>query len=425
MMHLSKLPTARLGDISIKIGSGATPRGGKESYKYSGISLIRSMNVYDSIFDYTDLAFIDDKQATLLNNVVVEEDDILLNITGASVARCCMVPKKVLPARVNQHVSIIRCDKEKASPFYVHYCLISPFFKSHLLMISQSGATREALTKEKIENLQIPFPPLVAQHKIATILKLYDNLIENNTRRIKILEEMGQRIYREWFVHFRYPGHEGQKMVESELGMIPEGWEVVNFDELFVTGSGGTPSRVVAEYYGGAYPWIKTRELNDGFIFKTEETITEKGLKKSSAKIFPENTVILAIYGATIGKLAILAMPSATNQACVAILPKVNGFGRAYAFLFLLENRDSLINLGQGAAQQNISQVVLKNFLTMQPPINIMHKFSAIVEPLLDLMKNLQQKNNILHHTRDLLLPKLISGQIDVSELDIDIGEDM
>jgi type I restriction enzyme S subunit len=235
---------------------------------------------------------------------------------------------------------------------------------------------------------------------------------------------MAQNLYREWFVKFRFPAHEKARFVDSPLGSIPEGWEFVNFGELYITSSGGTPSRKVAEYYGGSHPWVKTRELNDGFILETEETITSLGLTKSSAKLFPENTVILAIYGATIGKLGILSIPSATNQACVAILPKEVGFGRAFAFQFLRENKDKLIGLGQGAAQQNISQVVLKNFPAIRPPVNLMQEFSVMVEPLLDNVRNMQQKNITLRRTRDLLLPKLISGEVDVSELDITIPEE-
>ena len=216
----------RLKEISSKIGSGATPRGGKNSYKSEGISLIRSMNVYDSAFEYSELAFIDEQQAKELSNVQVERSDILLNITGASVARCCMVPNNLLPARVNQHVAIIRIKKELANPRHILYCLISHRYKQKLLAIAQGGATREALTKEKIEDFEILLPSLSSQHKIASILSAYDDLIENNLKRIKILEEMAQMIYREWFVNLRIPGHEKFKMVKSELGMIPEGWEV-------------------------------------------------------------------------------------------------------------------------------------------------------------------------------------------------------
>ena len=218
--------TIRLEEITTKIGSGATPRGGAEAYKETGITLIRSLNVYDSVFHRDGLAFIDDDQANELRNVIVEPDDVLLNITGASVARCCMVPPSVLPARVNQHVAIVRADRAKADPRFVCYCLVSPRYKDELLSIAQGGATREALTKEKIQNFEIPDVPLLTQRKIASILSAYDDLIENNTRRIAILEEMAQAIYREWLVNFRFPGNENVKPVDSPLGQIPAGWEV-------------------------------------------------------------------------------------------------------------------------------------------------------------------------------------------------------
>ena len=179
-----------LQEITTKIGSGATPLGGRDSYKAEGIALIRSMNVYDFVFNLNDLAHIDDNQADELRNVEVKENDILLNITGASVCRCCMVPKFVLPARVNQHVSIIRLNPDKADPRYTLYTINSPAFKDALLNISMTGATREALTKDDICKFRIPLPKLSVQKKIAAILSAYDELIENNKRRIALLEKM-------------------------------------------------------------------------------------------------------------------------------------------------------------------------------------------------------------------------------------------
>lgn len=148
----------RLKDISSKIGSGATPRGGKEAYKASGISLIRSLNVYDNQFEDKDLALIDDEQAAELDNVTVAKRDILLNITGASVARCCMVPSYRLPARVNQHVAIIRVNSECCDPFFVLNTINSERHKRQILALAQGGATREALTKDTISNYEIALP---------------------------------------------------------------------------------------------------------------------------------------------------------------------------------------------------------------------------------------------------------------------------
>lgn len=149
---------ATLGSITTKIGSGATPRGGDAAYQSEGITLIRSLNVYDDRFDDDGLAFISDEQAAALANVSVEPKDILLNITGASVCRCCMAPERYLPARVNQHVMIIRADPTKADPFLVHAAINSDERKRQLLSYAQKGSTREALTKETVSNFEITLP---------------------------------------------------------------------------------------------------------------------------------------------------------------------------------------------------------------------------------------------------------------------------
>jgi len=147
-----------LGEITTKIGSGATPRGGNSSYKLEGISLIRSMNVHDFTFRDKNLAFIDEAQANALSNVTLQEDDVLLNITGASIARCCLVPKEYLPARVNQHVSIIRAKKEIINPLFLSFLLTSKFYKDKILKTGEQGATRQAITKAQLENFIIIFP---------------------------------------------------------------------------------------------------------------------------------------------------------------------------------------------------------------------------------------------------------------------------
>lgn len=169
-----------LKEVTTKIGSGATPRGGKSSYKETGISLIRSMNVYDIGFKKKNLAFIDDEQAAKLNNVTVEQEDVLLNITGASVARCCIVPKEYLPARVNQHVSIIRLDG-KIIPNFVHYSLTSKYNKKLLLGIGEEGgSTRQAITKSDIESFVISYPiDKQKQKEIVETLDIFDNHIQS------------------------------------------------------------------------------------------------------------------------------------------------------------------------------------------------------------------------------------------------------
>ena len=167
----------KLKDITTKIGSGATPRGGKKNYKKSGISLIRSLNVYDDGFEEEKLAFIDEEQAEKLSIVELFEGDVLLNITGASVARCCVVPKDFLPARVNQHVSIIRLAEGVMNEHFLHYLLISKPYKDKLLGIGEQGATRQAITKSQIQDFKVSYPNEInEQKKLIDILDDYRDL---------------------------------------------------------------------------------------------------------------------------------------------------------------------------------------------------------------------------------------------------------
>ena len=160
-------PCESLKNLCSKIGSGATPRGGKESYLKEGISFVRSMNVHDGIFQYKDLAFINDEQAKLLDNVELQESDVLINITGASVARTCIVPKEILPARVNQHVSILRCTG-RLNPYFLNVLLYFQTTKQKLLDLANSkGATREAITKQQLELFKIILPPIEQQELFA------------------------------------------------------------------------------------------------------------------------------------------------------------------------------------------------------------------------------------------------------------------
>lgn len=180
-----------LGNVCGKIGSGSTPRGGKESYHSEGISLIRSLNVHNDTFVYKDLAFIDDKQAHELRNVIIEENDVLLNITGASVARCCIVPKEILPARVNQHVSIIRPDANILNPRFLSRMFTCENYQLKLVKDAKSkGATREAITKEELELMKVIAPPKQLQTQFAQIVEKTETLKTQYQQSLQELENL-------------------------------------------------------------------------------------------------------------------------------------------------------------------------------------------------------------------------------------------
>lgn len=186
----TQYPKVPLQQVCNKIGSGATPKGGKAAYIDEGISLIRSTNVFDFRFEYSDLAHINQNQADILANVTVEPNDVLFNITGVSVARCCMVPNDVLPARVNQHVMIIRPIKGENMSYYIMFTLCSTDNKSKLLGIGQSGSTREAINKQELESFEIPLPDDNSTNKFGEAAKRVYEHIHRSIREIHALEEI-------------------------------------------------------------------------------------------------------------------------------------------------------------------------------------------------------------------------------------------
>ena len=192
--------TAPLKNVTSKIGSGATPKGGKESYQTEGITLIRSMNVHDGRFEYKDLAHITEEQAEQLNNVIIEENDVFINITGASVARSCVVPKHILPARVNQHVAIIRCITSTLNPIFANNMFLNKSFKRKLLDIGETGgATRQAITKQQLESLTVILPPIELQEQFATFVEQTDKSKLEVQKSLEKLELLKKALMQKYF----------------------------------------------------------------------------------------------------------------------------------------------------------------------------------------------------------------------------------
>jgi type I restriction enzyme, S subunit len=410
--HSSIMP---LRALTTKIGSGATPRGGKESYQESGISLIRSMNVYDFHFDFKELAHINGAQARELANVTVQPKDILLNITGASVARCCMVPDRVLPARVNQHVAIVRMNPTLADPHFILYCINSPKYKKHLLTLAQGGATREALTKDTIGDFEISLPPLPTQRKIAAILSAYDDLIENNTRRIKVLEEMAQSLYREWFVHFRFPGHEGVRLVESELGLVPEGWEIKRLSTLVMTQYGYTES-ANEDVVGPKY--VRGMDINKQSYIDWSAVPYCPISSEEHAKFKLAIGDVLVIRMADPGKVGIIEkdIDAVFASYLIRLHLKSPLLSPYYLFYFLLSYayQGYITGASTGTTRKSASAGVISDVNIAVPPADIRKQFDEQVSALRSLLNNLLNQTTNLRRTRDLLLPKLISGEVNV-----------
>ncbi len=293
-----------------------------------------------------------------------------------------------------------------------------PKFAYYLLQcldftVFNSGGAVPSLNRNLLNAYIVNVPPLETQKKIASILSGYDDLIENNLKRIKILEEMAQQTYEEWFVRMRFPGHESVTM-NPETG-LPEGWEKVKLGDWIKTSSGGTPSKKKeVEYYeNGSIPWVRTGELKNFILIDSEIKITESGLKNSSAKLFPKGTVLLAMYGNTIGETSYCAFETSTNQACCGFLVKKD-YESYFIHQYLLYNKEHILSFRMGAAQENISQSIIQNIELIKPLEDILIDFGDNLKLIYDSIINLQNQNQRLREARDILLPRLMMGMIEV-----------
>ena len=383
----------RLGDVCSKIGSGATPSGGKEAYKGGDYHLIRSQNVLDFAFSKDGLASINDEQANKLKNVEIIQGDVLLNITGDSVARCCIVPSEILPARVNQHVAIIRSRKEELDKHYLLYYL--QHYKRQLLQIASAGATRNAITKAMIENLILPCPKsLDDQRRIASILSSLDRKIELNNKINDDLEEMAQAIFKNWFVDFE-PFKDG-KFVDSELGMIPEGWKVGLLGELcnFKRGKNLLTKNAIDEgvpvVAGGLEPSCYHNVANTG-----APVITVSG------------------SGANAGFMRMYHVPVWASDCSFIDISCENFY---FVYCFLKVNSKLLKHAQTGAVQPHVKPSDIHDFELVIPDKESIYDFQDKVKPFFDKIASIQKENSRLSLLRDTLLPRLMSGELEVPE---------
>jgi type I restriction enzyme S subunit len=307
-----------------------------------------------------------------------------------------------------QRIVTLRGKKGLLDNSYLKYFLFSKIGQ-HRLKERETGTTVSGIKQSELRLVEIDCPPYETQIIIGNILSSLDDAIELNQQINKTLEEMAKVIFKEWFVDFNFPNATG-KFQETEIGKIPVGWKVGKLGDIYKTTSGGTPSRAKFEYYeNGIYQWVKSKELNNSFIIDTEEKITADALKKSSAKLLSKYSVMIAMYGATVGEIGIISNEATCNQAICAFLPN-NDYPFSFIYQFLLLNKQDIISQAVGSAQQNISQQLLLNYALAIPPSETVQAFHKIVEPLFFQIEHCIKENQTLINLRDTLLPKLMKG---------------
>jgi type I restriction enzyme S subunit len=306
-----------------------------------------------------------------------------------------------------------------SDPSFIYY-----FLKTLHLSEFNAGSAVPTLNRNHIHTIDVIVPKETAEQKaIGKSLSNLDSKIELNQQINKTLEAIAQAIFKRWFVDFEFPNEEGKpykssggEMVHSEeLGRdTPKDWHVGSISDLCsAITNGGTPKRAESNYWNGSIAWFKTGELTDGPLIGSEEHITEEGLKNSACKLWDENTILIALYGVTVGKLGILKIKAAANQACSGLFAKKE-IGYPFLFYSLLFKRQELINFAVGAAQQNISQQIVQETKTIIPPTALLRDYNTMLNSLFDRQTALVLQNRTLTRIRDTLLPKLMSGKIRV-----------
>lgn len=423
----------KLSDCCIKIGSGATPRGGKESYLKTGpFSLIRSQNVHNNIFLKSGLAFISEEQASQLQNVEVKSNDVLLNITGDSVARVCQVPDDVLPARVNQHVAIIRPEPTKLFHKYLHYFLVNSQMQSYMLSLASAGATRNALTKTMIENFELPNIHISEQKAIASVLSALDDKIENNNRMNKTLEEITHTIFKSWFidfdpVHAKVAGNAPAHMDSETAALFPSlfsddglpvGWNKKTLGDFIEIQNGyafksndWTDEGIPVVKIGSVKPSIV--DLSNCSFISAELAEQKRNFQLRVGDIL----IGLTGYVGEVGRVPPADKMPMLNQRVGRVVFKRESFEPfVYAAMRLPEFKSYAESQSHGSAQANVSTKQLQGYPVVVADNLLIQKFNEVLKSYFEKILTNSAENQILAELRDTLLPKLMSGEIRVKD---------
>ncbi|MDP1997993.1 MAG: restriction endonuclease subunit S [Rhodoferax sp.] len=430
-------PLAHLKTISKKIGSGATPSGGQAAYQGSrtNFALVRSQNVCDRSFSESGLAFISDDQASGLKGVRLEEEDLLLNITGDGVTfgRACMVPPSVLPACVNQHVSIIRLDRHKADPGYVLSYLTHPAVKGYIEAFN-AGGSRRAITKAHIESFVVPLPPLSTQTTIAQMLSTLDDRIVLLRETNATLESTAQALFKSWFVDFdavraKMEGRAPEGMdeataalfpdalEESELGLVPKGWRVGTLGEHTSYLNRGISPKYIED---GGIVVINQKCIRDFSLDLSKARRHDPAQRKVDGRELLKGDILVNSTGVgTLGRVAqVLSLTSpAIVDSHVTVIRAGTALTWNYLGLLVMRRQSEIEGMGEGSTgQTELSRGKLAALKLLIPSASVLREFDDVVLPLRERFSANQTQAQTLAALRDTLLPRLISGQLRLPE---------
>lgn len=381
-------PTVKLKDISlIKTGK-----------------LDSNAAVADGVYPF----FTCDPNTLRINDWAYDTEAVLLagnNASGNYTA-------KYYKGKFNAYQRVYIIETANAERLNTRYLCYAMNQQLRLLKTMSSGSTTKFLTLGMLHGLDIPLPVIEVQDSIVTILSSYDDLIENNQKQIKLLEEVAQRLYKEWFVDLHFPGHETTPIVDG----VPEGWKVDRADTFFNMSIGKTPPRAEKQWFTDGdkgTPWISISDMgNSGtYVFHSTEGLTAEAISKHNVRVVPADTILVS-FKLTVGRVSITTTNTCTNEAIAHFLIP-DGFLREYTYLYLkCFEYDSLGNTS--AISKAVNSKIIKAMPFVMPDSEILQRFHQVGKPILEEIKNKQKTNIYLAEARDRLLPKLMSGEIEV-----------
>lgn len=384
----------------------------------SDVALVKGENVQQGFIDWNASKYWPAGDAGTLRNFELRVGDVVLAMDRPWVTaglKWAYIKKDDPRSLLVQRVARLRAKKGLDQNYL--RCLVSSDYFSNYLQPIVTGVNVPHISGKQIGDFKIPLPSYPIQQKIAAIISTYDELIDNNQRRIALLEKMAEEIYREWFVRMRFPGHEKVKKVKG----VPEGWKLVKLEHAFKFTGGGTPTKEVNRYWdGGDVNWFTPSDItgaNGIFLEQSGEQCTEEGLNNSSAKIFPAYSVMLTSR-ATIGAVGINLTPACTNQGFITCIPNAQ-YPLPYLYHWIKLAKPHFELLSGGATFAELTKGTFKRLEILTPPEFIITEFMWIESPLFNSIENYLRANRKLIETRDMLLPRLISGKLSVEHLDI------
>jgi len=399
----------KLKDVCLKISSGGTPSRKRSDYfdLNNGHLWVKSKELLEKGITDTEEKI---SEIGLQNSSAkyYQANTILVAMYGVNAGQLAWLER---PATVNQAICALVVDDKKADWKFIYYSLLES--RQGLISLAR-GAAQPNLNKDMVENFETSIcADLKIQTRIASVLSSYDDLIENNEKRIKALEEMSQLLYTEWFVKFKFPGYEKVNMIDTgtQYGIIPENWNLTKIKKIGKVITGKTPPTSNLENFNGEVLFVKTPDIHGNiFIIETEQTLSTFGVKTQSIKLLPEKTVMVSCIG-TLGVVGITSKPSQTNQQINSLILN-DPEDYCFFYLFAKSLKQRLVGLGSnGATMGNVNKDKFENIEIVYPEEKTRKLFTKKTSDLFDEILLLQKNNKNLSKTRDLLIPQLVTGK--------------